>query len=815
MKNLKKSLLLLTGLLLMIAGCATFEGSIPIQGPPEEGFYISPANGDGIQDRLEIPMEYPNLPGLNISSLEFSIERDDGSSVYSLSEAATRPVWYKRLFGAKASLALPEALGWDGRDQEGDLVPDGIYYARVSVADRNGNSGETPPYRIIVDNTAPSAVIEYPFSVVSPNGDGNQDILDLYFVRATSERTWTGELVSSAGEVVESFNWADRPTTVHWSGISRDGVPLNDGEYRFILSATDLAGNSFRIETLPLQVDSAIPPISARLSATIISPNGDGIADSLELTLNASSPERILSSRVTVINQQGTILRSLPGSGNYPRRFIVDGLDERGRAIPDGVYYLRFEAEYRNGAKPSIVTPAITIDTAAPYAVIGAEYLLFSPDGDGRRDTLSLYQNSEAAVEWTGVLASRDGVRVASYRWSDRAQSLVWNGRSDSGAIVPDGIYRYTLTGIDEGGNRTVKTIDDIRVDSRPTPIRISPVNPRFSPNGDGVADNARFLPALEIRDGVVSWQFEVLNEESASVFLQQSLNNEPVPEEFLWSPSEAPEGSYRGRLTVEYEKGNRSEFMSEESVTVDLSGPDIRIALTPLPFGPDGDGVNDRLKISIQVKDQADVASVNGRILDPAGNIFAEIPAAGFSAAGWEWNGRSPRGELVQAASDYQIAVSARDSLGNQSRAVQTLPVDVLVIRDGDRLRISISSIYFKPNTADYLNVDPELAEKNLATLDRLAEILKRYGEYRIRLEGHGVRIYWDQPSRWPAEERDVLAPLSRNRADAIKAALSARGIRADRMTIQGFGGSQPVVPHGDLENRWKNRRVEFILIK
>jgi outer membrane protein OmpA-like peptidoglycan-associated protein len=33
--------------------------------------------------------------------------------------------------------------------------------------------------------------------------------------------------------------------------------------------------------------------------------------------------------------------------------------------------------------------------------------------------------------------------------------------------------------------------------------------------------------------------------------------------------------------------------------------------------------------------------------------------------------------------------------------------------------------------------------------------------------------------------------------------------------MSTVGLGGTQPVVPHGDLENRWKNRRVEFILIK
>jgi len=98
---------------------------------------------------------------------------------------------------------------------------------------------------------------------------------------------------------------------------------------------------------------------------------------------------------------------------------------------------------------------------------------------------------------------------------------------------------------------------------------------------------------------------------------------------------------------------------------------------------------------------------------------------------------------------------------------------------------------------------------------MDRLSEILKKYQGYKIQLEGHAVMIYWDQPARAITEQEEVLLPLSRERAKAIKDALVQRGVRADRMSTTGYGGQFPVVPHGDLDNRWKNRRVEFILIK
>ncbi len=178
-------------------------------------------------------------------------------------------------------------------------------------------------------------------------------------------------------------------------------------------------------------------------------------------------------------------------------------------------------------------------------------------------------------------------------------------------------------------------------------------------------------------------------------------------------------------------------------------------------------------------------------------------------------WDGRSDSGELVQSASDYTVTYTAWDAVGNVSTTADTLPVDILVLREGDQLRIVLSNIYFEPFTTNYLNVPKAEAEENIATLDQLARILKSYPTYSIRIEGHAVRIYWDDPVRGATEEKEVLMPLSIGRAQVIRDALVERGVRAERITIAGYGGTRPVVPHSDLVNRWKNRRVEFILVK
>ena len=98
---------------------------------------------------------------------------------------------------------------------------------------------------------------------------------------------------------------------------------------------------------------------------------------------------------------------------------------------------------------------------------------------------------------------------------------------------------------------------------------------------------------------------------------------------------------------------------------------------------------------------------------------------------------------------------------------------------------------------------------------MDRLAEILKKYDTYNIRIEGYAVSVYWNDPARAKVEQDQVLVPLSLSRANSVKDALVKRGIDAGRVSTVGLGASNPVVPNSDLQDRWKNRRVEFILIK
>ena len=74
---------------------------------------------------------------------------------------------------------------------------------------------------------------------------------------------------------------------------------------------------------------------------------------------------------------------------------------------------------------------------------------------------------------------------------------------------------------------------------------------------------------------------------------------------------------------------------------------------------------------------------------------------------------------------------------------------------------------------------------------------------------------MLWYDNIRSLEEQNEILLPLSRDRANSVRKALSNLGVSADRMSAEGKGGMEPLVPHGDILNRWKNRRVEFVLVE
>ncbi len=106
------------------------------------------------------------------------------------------------------------------------------------------------------------------------------------------------------------------------------------------------------------------------------------------------------------------------------------------------------------------------------------------------------------------------------------------------------------------------------------------------------------------------------------------------------------------------------------------------------------------------------------------------------------------------------------------------------------------ISPITFKTGSA-------ELLADSSATLDKVAEIAKKYPDLKLRVEGHTDSVGSDSFNQ----------QLSQDRANSVRDYLVAKGgVSADQVTPVGFGETRPIASNDTADGRAQNRRVEFI---
>lgn len=242
---------------------------------------------------------------------------------------------------------------------------------------------------------------------------------------------------------------------------------------------------------------------------------------------------------------------------------------------------------------------------------------------------------------------------------------------------------------------------------------------------------------------------------------------------------------------------------------------PGVRVAIPARPFSPDGDGEADVVEFALHTSRPDKIKWWKLDVVDPEGRPVWSTGGQGPPPEILPWDGHQDGKALVDSAADYLVSFQVEDAIGRVEKASAALVTDILLIQEGGRARIRVPYIEFNPNTPVLASLDKNKMDSNREILQRLAGFFQKYPDYRFRILGHGNLINWQNPARAEAENRTILKPLSLKRAESVRSALEALGINRSRMEVEGKGGDEPLAPFGDLQNNWKNRRVEFILLK
>lgn len=96
------------------------------------------------------------------------------------------------------------------------------------------------------------------------------------------------------------------------------------------------------------------------------------------------------------------------------------------------------------------------------------------------------------------------------------------------------------------------------------------------------------------------------------------------------------------------------------------------------------------------------------------------------------------------------------------------------------------------------------EIKQASYESLDRLAELMEKKDNWKIRISGHTDNVGNDESN----------LNLSKNRANAVSEYLQSRGVRLDRIFVKWFGETEPIASNDTEEGRQKNRRVEMEIV-
>jgi hypothetical protein len=249
--------------------------------------------------------------------------------------------------------------------------------------------------------------------------------------RLSRPEPWRVAIATSAG--VEVMAGAGSGTDVDWTWDSA-GMPV--GSYAWLVTAGSARPATGILRagggSLPLAIESLVAEPEA------ISPNGDGQADTTVLTYRISAPANVT---VEIADEVGGVVATVVDrvwtrAGQHT--VAVDGA-----ALADGDYNVVVTARTAAGIS---VQRLIPVSVNRTLGLVTVTPLVFSPNGDGRKDRLTLTFALAAPAD-VRIRIEREDRWVASPFTSGvlaGTQRVVWDGLRASGPLR-DGEYRAVV----------------------------------------------------------------------------------------------------------------------------------------------------------------------------------------------------------------------------------------------------------------------------------------------------------------------------------------------------------------------------------
>ncbi|HEX2919624.1 MAG TPA: OmpA family protein [Bacteroidales bacterium] len=159
--------------------------------------------------------------------------------------------------------------------------------------------------------------------------------------------------------------------------------------------------------------------------------------------------------------------------------------------------------------------------------------------------------------------------------------------------------------------------------------------------------------------------------------------------------------------------------------------------------------------------------------------------------------SGNTALGAIIGATVGGATGAVIGKKMDKQAAEIKNTVPDAKVERVGEGIIVEFSSnVLFDFDKSD-VTADAS------PTLDKLVQVLNKYPDTNIELQGHTDNT----------GSENYNQTLSEKRARAVDRYLTGNGIPAKRVKIKGFGESAPKYDNNTDSGRAQNRRVEFLI--
>jgi flagellar hook assembly protein FlgD len=484
--------------------------------------------------------------------------------------------------------------------------------------------------------------------------------------------------------------------------LTAEAAPMPDGTRVFAVTVIGGTSSGFVRATAVAPRDSAGPTVWTLDQGAMLSPNADGINDTMVVAVRASE---VAALSLVVKNAAGTTVRSVSISGDIAR-FAWDLRTSAGKLVPDGDYAWTLRARDSWGNPTATRTGTFTVDGTPPVTRVSTA----STAGTGGWSVSAVTVTLSAKDPLTGVGSMNWRLNAGAAHTYAAPIPIATNGTQ---------VLEYRAT--DRAGNREAWHKLTMKIDTAAPAISI----PLTGKAGEAVGTWRGPVSAIpKVSDAISGVAAKTISVDGAS----------PVA---LGKSAVVVDGDGPHAVTVAARDaaGNTASVTSAfiiDTVAPVVQLPPVEATGPSLPtVTPNGDGSKETVTVPYSVSEDATVTAV---VTNAAGAVVRTM--AGSVQAGdrqTTWDGRTATGVAVPDGR-YTVTLAAVDPAGNAGAPVST-NVDVYAAlagfsrtpslffpQDGDRLATK-STVAFKllsPATVSLVVVDTSGAVVRSAWTDR-----------------------------------------------------------------------------------------------